>query len=101
MTRGAVDDRTLQLEVPEAGAGARLDRWLARTRNTGLSRNRLQQLIAQGRVLVNGRAAKAALELKTGDKLEVSVPPRRRTHIAPAPAPLPAADEGDSRLGRG
>ena len=75
-----------------------MDRWLARTRNTGLSRNRLQQLIAQGRVLVNGRAAKASLKLKTGDKLEVSVPPRRRTRIAPEPQPLTVVHEDDSLL---
>jgi 23S rRNA pseudouridine1911/1915/1917 synthase len=91
-------DRNLQLEVPETGAGARLDRWLARARNTGLSRNRLQQLIAQGRVLVNGRAAKPSLKLKAGDKLEVSVPPRRRTRIAPEPQPLVVVHEDDDVL---
>ena len=88
----------LELEVPETAAGARLDRWLARTRNTGLSRNRLQQLIAQGRVLVNGRAAKPSLKLKAGDKLEVSVPPRRRTRIAPEPQPLVVVYEDDHVL---
>jgi 23S rRNA pseudouridine1911/1915/1917 synthase len=91
-------DRTLQLEVPETGAGARLDRWLARTRDTGLSRNRLQQLIALGRVLVNGRAAKASLKLKAGDRLEVTVPPRRRTRIAPEAQPLIIMHEDDDLL---
>jgi 23S rRNA pseudouridine1911/1915/1917 synthase len=75
-----------------------LDRWLARARNTGLSRNRLQQLIAQGRVLVNGRAAKPSLKLKAGDRLEVSVPPRRRTKLEPEPQPLVVVHEDDSVL---
>jgi 23S rRNA pseudouridine1911/1915/1917 synthase len=75
-----------------------LDRWLARTRDTGLSRNRLQQLIALGRVLVNGRAAKASLKLKAGDRLEVTVPPRRRTHIAPEAQPLIIMHEDDDLL---
>ena len=75
-----------------------MDRWLARTRNTGLSRNRLQQLIEQGRVLVNGRAAKPSLKLKAGDRLEVSVPPRRRTRIAPEPQPLAIVFEDDALL---
>jgi 23S rRNA pseudouridine1911/1915/1917 synthase len=75
-----------------------LDRWLAKARNTGLSRNRLQQLIAQGRVLVNGRAAKPSLKLKSGDRLEVSVPPRRRTKLAAEPQPLVVVHEDDSVL---
>ena len=75
-----------------------MDRWLARTRNTGLSRNRLQQLIADGRVLVNGRAAKPSLKLKAGDKLEVSVPPRRRTRLAPEAQPLVIVHEDDDVL---
>jgi 23S rRNA pseudouridine1911/1915/1917 synthase len=75
-----------------------LDRWLARTRDTGLSRNRLQQLIALGRVLVNGRAAKASLKLKAGDRLEVTVPPRRRTHIAAESQPLIIVHEDDDLL---
>ena len=49
-------------------------------------------------MLVNGRAAKASLKLKTGDKLEVSVPPRRRTHIAPEPQPLTVVHEDDQVL---
>ena len=91
-------DRTLELEVPDTGAGARLDRWLAKARITGLSRNRLQRLIEQGRVLVNGRTAKASLKLKAGDRLEVSVPPRRRTRIAPEPQPLKIVFEDDALL---
>ena len=75
-----------------------MDRWLARTRNTGLSRSRLQQLIAQGRVLVNGRAAKASLKLKAGDRLEVSVPPRRRTRLAPEAQPLVVVHEDEHLL---
>jgi 23S rRNA pseudouridine1911/1915/1917 synthase len=75
-----------------------LDLWLARTRDTGLSRNRLQQLIALGRVLVNGRAAKASLKLKAGDRLEVTVPPRRRTRIEPEAQPLIIMHEDDDLL---
>src|SRR5262245_21322746 len=91
-------DRTLELEVPDTGAGARLDRWLAKRRITGLSRNRLQRLIAQGRVLVNGRAGKPSLKLKAGDKLAVSVPARRRTRLDPEPRPLVVVHEDEHVL---
>jgi len=91
-------DRTLELEVPATGAGERLDRWLARARITGLSRNRLQQLIAGGRVQVNGREGKPSLKLKAGDRLVVSLPPRRRTRLEPEPMPLAIVHEDESLL---
>jgi len=49
-------------------------------------------------VLVNGRAAKASLKLKAGDRLEVSVPPRRRTQLAPEAQPLVVVHEDDAVL---
>src|SRR5262249_7228061 len=52
----------------------------------------------QGRVLVNGKAAKPSLKLKTGDKLEVSVPPRRRARLTPEPQPLVVVHEDDDVL---
>ena len=91
-------DRTLELEVPDTGAGARLDRWLAKARITGLSRNRLQRLIEQGRVLVNGRAGKPSLRLKAGDKLAVSVPARKRATITAEERPLVVVHEDDAVL---
>ena len=44
-------NKTVDLTVPELGAGQRVDRWLAKAR-IGLSRNRLQTLIEDGRVCV-------------------------------------------------
>ena len=88
-------ERKLDLTVPETGAGARLDRWLAKAR-IGLSRNRLQKLIDDGRVLVNGRAAKVSLKLKEGDVVAVDVPARRATRLAPENAPLTIVHEDDS-----
>jgi 23S rRNA pseudouridine1911/1915/1917 synthase len=87
----------LELEVPETGTGARLDRWLAKAR-IGLSRNRLQKLIDEGRVLVNGRAAKPSLKLKAGDKLALAIPPRRQGRVLAEPAPLTVVHEDASLL---
>jgi len=75
-----------------------LDRWLARARITGLSRNRLQGLIAEGRVLVNGRAGKSSHKLKAGDRLSVTVPVRRRSSLVPEPQPLVVVHEDDTVL---
>jgi 23S rRNA pseudouridine1911/1915/1917 synthase len=49
-------------------AGKRLDQFLA-SRLEGVSRARVQQLIAGGKVLVNDGAAKASLKLRGGEQL--------------------------------
>jgi 23S rRNA pseudouridine1911/1915/1917 synthase len=51
----------------------RLDRFLA-SKETGLSRARIQTLIREGKVLVEGRPAKAAQRLKSGDSVSITIP---------------------------
>ncbi len=62
------------LDVDRAGAGARLDRWLAAAL-AGLSRAKVQALIAAGHVLVEGAAARASHRLRGGERVEVEIPP--------------------------
>jgi 23S rRNA pseudouridine1911/1915/1917 synthase len=70
------------LAVDEAGVGERLDRWLVRCVPEA-SRARLQAVIAQGGVQVDGRPARPSLRLKAGQTVSIRLP-------APAPAvPLP------------
>lgn len=60
--------------LPE-GAGQRLDKYLAES-SPGLTRSRIQKLIEQGRVRINGEPARSASrKLKEGDEVEVSMPP--------------------------
>jgi 23S rRNA pseudouridine1911/1915/1917 synthase len=51
-------------------AGHRLDRFLV-VRLKGVSRARVQELIGEGKVLVNDAAAKASLKLRGGDRISV------------------------------
>ncbi len=74
-----------------------MDRWLARAR-IGLSRNRVQTLIDGGRVLVNGRTARASLKLKDGDRVQLEVPPRRASRIEPEARPLVVVHEDEHLL---
>jgi 23S rRNA pseudouridine1911/1915/1917 synthase len=55
-------------------AGERLDVFIAR-RLPDLTRSRVQRLIADGAIKVDGERAKAGLRLKTGDRVSVDVPP--------------------------
>ena len=56
-------------------AGQRLDRYLA-ARPAGLSRARLQELIDQGCVRVNGACTKRSHVLRAGERIELEVRPR-------------------------
>ncbi len=69
--------------LPEA-AGQRLDAWLS-AQMEGVSRSRVQLLLSQGSVVVNGKAAKPSLKLRGGEMVEVQG--------EPAPPPLRAMAE--------
>lgn len=60
----------IQISVATDDAGKRLDQFLA-TRLESVSRARVQELIAGGKVLVNDAAAKASLKLRGGEQITV------------------------------
>jgi RNA-binding protein YlmH len=55
----------------EEDAGLRLDHYLV-ARIPNVSRVRVQQLVEQGKVLVNDRPAKASLKLKGSEQIEIT-----------------------------
>jgi 23S rRNA pseudouridine1911/1915/1917 synthase len=57
-------------------AGRRLDQFLA-TRLEGVSRARVQQMIAEGKTLVNDAPAKASLKLRGGETITILGEPHR------------------------
>jgi 23S rRNA pseudouridine1911/1915/1917 synthase len=59
------------LLVPVEAAGWRLDQFLA-GRLSGVSRSRVQQLVEQGDVLVEGKREKASLKLRGGERVVVT-----------------------------
>ena len=77
-----------RLHVGDVDAGARLDRWLA-GQLPDLSRARLQSLIEEGHVLLDGRPAKASARVKAGQRLTVDVP--APVEAAPRPQDIPLA----------
>ncbi len=72
------------LQVEAAEAGERLDRWLA-ARLPELSRTRVQELIAEGHVRVDGAAVRAAHRVAAGEQVDVDAVSR--------PAPVVAAED--------
>ena len=65
----------------------RLDRYLA-AQDLGLSRARLQGLIREGCVTLNGGTAKASAMVKAGDRVEVRIPPPQPLGLMPEKIPL-------------
>ena len=72
------------IEVPAEAAGQRLDQFLT-AHLDGVSRSRVQLLMEQGDVLVDGEREKASMKLRGGERIVVTG--------EPPPAPLKATAE--------
>ena len=82
-----------RLSVPAESDGERLDRFLA-TAQAELSRTRLQGLIRDGRVHVNGRPARASHRLRNGDDVTLELPARAAASgLEPEALPLTIVHE--------
>jgi len=81
-------DRTFFYDFPENTPDIRLDVFLF-TRSTGLSRSKIQSLIKNGHVKINGSPSKASYRAKAGDRVSLSIPP------VPTQTPEPEAIKFD------
>jgi 23S rRNA pseudouridine1911/1915/1917 synthase len=78
------DSKQRTIDVPAEAAGQRLDQFLA-AQLDGVSRSRVQLLMTQGDVLVDGEREKASLRLRGGERIVLTGEPH--------PAPLKATAE--------
>jgi len=95
-------------EAPTSGRGGdsrrltvkeevdRLDRYLAN--ELGMSRSRIAALIREGQVSVDGRAAKKSEGLKSGQRVEVHVPPPEPAEATPEDIPVDVVYEDEALL---
>jgi 23S rRNA pseudouridine1911/1915/1917 synthase len=67
--------------------GERLDKYVAQ-KMPSLSRSRLQQLIGEGLVTVNGVAVKASCRIQQGDEIVARIPPIEKVELVPQHMPL-------------
>jgi 23S rRNA pseudouridine1911/1915/1917 synthase len=82
----------------EAAAGARLDKFLAGAAG-GLSRTRVQALIADGKVSLNGApCADASRKMKSGDRVEIEIPPPQDDTPVAEDIPLDVVYEDEAML---
>jgi 23S rRNA pseudouridine1911/1915/1917 synthase len=83
------DSSTMQEKLTAASgeAGRRLDLFLSE-RIPVLSRTRIQELIREGNVRVDGKAARASHRVAAGEAIEIAVLPRPAPVAAPEDLPL-------------
>jgi 23S rRNA pseudouridine1911/1915/1917 synthase len=77
----------IEFVVPPDAAGERLDRFLA-SQLTDLSRSRIQLLMAEGRILVDGTARKASHRIEPGEIVTVDNPAPPPPGVEPEHIPL-------------
>lgn len=73
--------------VPPDCSGQRLDRFLV-SQLPELSRSRIQSLMDEGHVLVDGVARKASHHVASSETLTVEIPPARPAEVTAEPIPL-------------
>jgi 23S rRNA pseudouridine1911/1915/1917 synthase len=85
------------LDVDRASAGTRLDRWLTAA-VPEQSRAKIQLLIEDGHVRVDGAAAKASHRLRGGERVEIVIPPPPPETLEPERIALTVVHEDDHVL---
>jgi 23S rRNA pseudouridine1911/1915/1917 synthase len=90
--RPALAVRHVAVVVDAGDAGQRLDRWLA-ARIPDVSRARLQGLIAEGLVRVDGAARKPSHRVVLGERIDVDIPPPPPEELEPEPIGLSVVHE--------
>ena len=77
----------MNLTILPEHAGERLDRWMV-NQNPEFSRSRIQKLITNGAVSVNGNAVKSNYRVTAGDQIVVDLPDPIASTIDPEDIPL-------------
>jgi 23S rRNA pseudouridine1911/1915/1917 synthase len=92
-----MDPETLTFKVDDTSVDSRLDTYLASQIQTW-SRARLQRLIENEDVVVNGRSAKSSYRLRKGDEVEVELVASPVEIFAPENIPVDIVHEDDALI---
>ncbi len=87
----------IHLKILPQHEGQRLDRYLADQRPE-LSRSRLQKLIAEGAVCINGKTTRSSYRVVAGDSITINILPPTDSAINPEEYPLDIFFEDDHVL---
>ena len=96
-TDSSPDHETLTFHIGKTDAGMRLDAYLA-AHVEGWSRARLQRLIEDEEVLVNGKTAKSSHKLCANDEIEVELTPAPAASFVAEEIPIDVIYEDDDLI---
>lgn len=85
------------LEVSEENGGVRADKWLA-LQLPELSRSRIEALIADGAVTIDGKPITKSRKLKAGELITAEIPEPRELDVLPQDIPIEIVYEDDELL---
>ena len=92
---GAVDVKYMKCFIcDDNGGGGRLDSWLT-ARDSDFTRSRIQNLIEEGLVLVNGNLSDKKSKVKQGDRVTVQIPEPTILEAVAEDIPLTVCYEDD------
>lgn len=89
--------KKLEIEVPANLFGIRLDLFLS-NENLDLSRSRIQKLISEQNILVDGKPIKPSYKIKGKEKITIDVPPPEKPSLEPEDIPLDIVYEDSDLL---
>jgi 23S rRNA pseudouridine1911/1915/1917 synthase len=84
--------------VAQEEQGQRIDKYLSLKRDLGLTRSRIEKLVAEGQVVVNGGKVKPSYKVKLGERILVMVPPPQQSDACPENIPLKVIYEDDDLM---
>ncbi|MFC1493983.1 RluA family pseudouridine synthase [Thermodesulfobacteriota bacterium] len=87
--------RTLKYFIESDEKDTRIDTYLA-SRSEGLTRSRIQSLVKEGNVNVNGLPVKTSYRVKAGDDITLNIPPASPYLLEPEPLELSLIFEDSS-----
>jgi 23S rRNA pseudouridine1911/1915/1917 synthase len=87
-----------EIEIDEEIEAERLDKYLGRKTELSLTRSRIQKLIAENLVMVNGQPAGHNHKLIGGEKIQIFIPPIEELKVEAEDIPLSIIYEDDYLL---
>ncbi|PKK84124.1 MAG: RNA pseudouridine synthase [candidate division Zixibacteria bacterium HGW-Zixibacteria-1] len=98
MTENNETYRTVEIIIPENISKERLDKFLGQNPELEMTRSKVQKLIEDGLIMVDGRPAQHNHKLNGGETVVIKIPPPPETDIIAEDIPLDIVFEDDHLL---